>query len=133
MATSQFRQVIGLNRTIDATGLNVRVDMVNWLVAPVSFITPLPNFVSRVPSSSVVSWGVTPAELAALQAGTIVEVSDSFSLQLSTVSSPAVIEAAALARLAQNQAILNLQSAATLAHIIGASLGPDGATWTAGP
>ena len=49
-----------------------------WLAVPASLQASYvnPDFVSAVPLASAVSWGVTSAELTALQNGTVTEVTD---------------------------------------------------------
>ena len=44
-----------------------------WLTTPASLVVPRPGLTSAVPSSTTVSWGVTSAELTALQNGTVTE------------------------------------------------------------
>jgi hypothetical protein len=99
-----------------------------WLVAPANKVVPQPSVSSAVPPSSSVSWGVTTAELAALQAGTVVEQVIR-SGQLPSATTGAQVKTALQNAYAAAQTALNNQAPA--AKWIGASW--DGTNWTAAP
>ncbi len=108
----------------------VHVTCVFWLVAPATRVVPFQGtFVSRVPvQGTTASWGVTPTELAGLQAGTLVE--QLFDMPVPAGSTNATIQAAVLAAYASSQTALNNQANAG-SHYVGASY--DGTSWTLGP
>ena len=121
------RRIVLTNIQKQSTG-DIIIYGVFWLDAPANRIVLLPNFKSVVPAVATVSWGITATELAALQAGTIVEQAfDSGNLNSS---------------LTVNQIQNGLQAALTAAQtaltnsnppnkFIGSSF--DGTTWTAAP
>jgi hypothetical protein len=125
------RQIVVLDGTQDPTGVNLNITMVCWLVAPATRILPLPSFVSRVPQvSSAIPWGISTAELTALQAGTLVEQTTVVSLIVANLTVP-MIEAACQARYVSLQQTLTNLVFANAVHFVGAFF--DGTTWTGGP
>lgn len=99
------------------TGLTT-FEGVYWLVAPASLVVPnetavMPSWFPTVAQNA--NWGYTPAELAAIQAGTIVQVPFVLPNQASNVAAIAAAEGNFTN--AQNQ--LNLQAPVT--HDVGAS------------
>jgi hypothetical protein len=141
MSTTTYRQIICIGESSD--GVNVSLTAVAWLVAPANMVVPLPNFTSRVPSSTSgtapVSWGVTAAELAALQAGTIVEQQFTVTATVAALTGQsqtaqnAIMENLAIAKYAALQTALNNSASIVTTHFVGAYLAADGTTWTAGP
>src|SRR4051812_15316069 len=70
------RQIVVLDIVVEPGSLApYHVDGVFWLVAPAGRVRPVPAFTSAVPLDTVVPWGVSATELAALRAGTLVEQS----------------------------------------------------------
>lgn len=123
------RQIIVLDAQQDLTGVNLNITFACWLAAPASRTIPLPGFVSRVPTQANVSWGITAAELALLQAGTLVEQVTTVQCVVANLTAT-IIEAAVQARYASLQSTLNSLVFSTI-HFVGAYW--DGTTWTAGP
>lgn len=119
--------ILGVQNQPDGS---VIVSGVFWLIAPAALVVPLPNFVSKVPLASAVTWGITTgasSELAALQAGTTVEQGFA-SGQLSGLT-VAQIQAGLIAAYTNAQTALNNEAPAS--HWIGASY--NGTAWTAAP
>jgi hypothetical protein len=91
--------------------------------------------VSKVPLASVggtlAGWGITGAELAALQNGTVVEQVSSVSLPVAGLTN-AALEALGQARYTALQTALNNAASALVTHFVGAWWdATDG--WNAGP
>ena len=99
-----------------------------WLDAPANRIVLLPNFKSVVPAVATVSWGITPTELAALQAGTIVEQAFDSGQLNSSLTVTQIENGIANAFTAAQTALTNSNPPS---KFIGASF--DGTTWTAAP
>jgi len=143
MAATTYRQIIVLDANLsgDPSALLLNIICAFWLVAPANRIVPLPAYVPRTPAAAGVisgqagvSWGVTQAELTALQSGVIVEQVQVIPFDLTKNPTPsfADLEASATAKWTALQNVLN-KTAAALAHLPGAYLAADGVTWTAGP
>lgn len=123
------RQIIILNVANSSDGTSVEVQGVFWLVAPATRTKPVPAFVSAVPLSTAVAWGITPAELLALQAGTLVEQPfDTGQMPKQGLTVPSVETTLQTAYTAAQAA---LTGAAPASKFIGAFW--DGTTWTAAP
>lgn len=123
------RQIIVIDYSQASATVNIAC--VFWLTAPAARVVPVPNFTSRIPvQGSGISWGITPAELAALQAGTVVE--QMFSTQFPMAgNSNAIMQAGLLASYNSAQAQL-AASANAGTHYVGASL-DSVAGWSLGP
>ncbi len=117
------RQIVILSAT--KVGSDFHVTAVFWLATPANLVVPNPNATSAVPPVAVVAWGITSAELAAIQAGTVTEQLFDSGLFAST-RSLAQDEAALVALYTAAQAALN--ATAPGAKVIGAYY--DGSAWT---
>jgi hypothetical protein len=125
------RQIIVIDAALDTTGKTLTLTYACWVAALANRIKVLPNFVSAVPPSGNVTWGITAAELTALQAGTVVEQTATSSFDISAGNPTTAAMESALQ--SKYTAILNSVqgTASAVAHLIGAQF--DGTTWTAGP
>ena len=121
------RRIILTNIQKQSTG-DIIIYGVFWLDAPANRIVLLPNFKSVVPASTTVSWGITPTELAALQAGTIVEQAFDSGQLNSSLTVTQIENGIANAFTAAQTALTNSNPPS---KFIGASF--DGTTWTAAP
>lgn len=118
------RRILVLSDTKTTTG-DRQLAGVFWLDAPVNKQIQSPGLVSRVPLDSVVSWGVSAAELALLRAGAIVEQTWD-SGQLSSSLGPTPVENGLVN--AFNAAQTALADTNPPSKIIGTFW--DGTTWT---
>lgn len=132
------RKIIVLDAVQDSDGVNLIVNFVCWLVAPPSRIFPSPNFTSRVPLVAAISWGVTAAELSALQGGSIIEQSATIQESVAQLAAQAtdalrnaILQSLATARYNALQTVLTNKVYVSATHFPGASW--DGTTWTGGP
>jgi hypothetical protein len=118
------RQVIVLDVRLDSV---LSVTAAFWLVVPVNMVKPSPGAGSALPLSTAVSWGITPAELLAIQAGTVREMVTTITGPKATTALQA--QAALASAYGDQQAALNAVTPG--AKWIGAFF--DGTTWTAAP
>lgn len=110
-----------------AKSSTITVTCVFWLVANANSTRPLPGASSAVPSSPVVAWGATAAELLAIQSGAVVERMRQYEMPIG--STPAQVQS--LLQKSYGDEQTSLSSQAPGAKFIGASW--DGTTWTAAP
>jgi hypothetical protein len=122
-----MRTDVLLNETPDPTGLLINYRIALWLAVPPLAQTPLPGFTSQVPvqsgQPSGSTWavaGITPTELAALQAGTYVEQVVSFPIP-QVLFSDAGAAACVNAWYSYYQARVNAAVPPSVANYIGAS------------
>lgn len=123
------RQIIVIDAFVDTAPNQLTLSFVCWLTPPANRIVVLPNFTSAVPSTP--SWGITAAELQALQNGTVVEQRGTKPFDLSGgAPTIAAMESALQTAFTAMQNALTGQGG-SVAHVIGASW--NGTAWTAGP
>lgn len=123
------REIVVIDISTSSDGLSLDLQAVFWLVAAATHIRPLPTFVSQVPLASAVSWGITPAELAALQAGTLIERTYDTGQMPKAGLTVGSVEANLQAAYAAAQTALT--NAAPASKFIGSFW--DGTTWTLAP
>lgn len=119
------REIIVIAVQKDARGIVVTCAF--WLTVPTPLVRQAPAFASALPSSTAISWGVTAAELAALQAGTIRELLVEVALPATTTLAAAQAQIAS--QFADQQNYIN--GLAPASKFAGMSF--DGSTWTAAP
>jgi hypothetical protein len=119
------RQIIVLDvRVTDILSVTASL----WITVPAPLVKPAPGAGSALPPvAAAVAWGITPAELAAIQAGAVREVVTTITGP--TTATPAQVEARLISVLADQQNALSGQAPA--AKWIGAYF--DGTTWTLPP
>jgi hypothetical protein len=118
------REIVVLDVRVDAV---LTITAVFWLGVPAALVRANASATSAVPPLSSVTWGITAAELAALQAGTVREVVQTITGNKNATQA----QAQAVLQQAYADAQSALNGTAPPNHWIGASW--DGTSWTAAP